>query len=87
MRTNLNAILLAVGLFAAVPAAARTYDPRYPVCIEVYTIDGSTIDCSFTSIAQCAATASGQAAQCYANPYGVQSRQPGLGPSPPRRNR
>ena len=87
MRTNMNAILLAGGLFAAVPAAAQTYDPRYPVCIEVYTIDGSTIDCSFTSMAQCAATASGQAAQCYANPYVVQSRQPGLGPSPPRRNR
>ena len=87
MRTNLNAILLAVGLFAAVPATAQTYDPRYPVCIEVYTIDGSTIDCSFTSIAQCAATASGQAARCYANPHVMQSRQPGLGPSPPRRNR
>src|SRR6266702_5746091 len=87
MRTIMNKILLVGGLFAAVPATAQTYDPRYPVCIEVYTIDGSTIDCSFKSIAQCAATASGQAAQCYANPYVVQSRQPGLGPSPPRRNR
>lgn len=87
MRTIKNAILLVGGLFAAFPAAAQTYDPRYPVCIEVYTIDGSTIDCSFTSMAQCAAAASGQAAQCYANPYVVQSRQPGLGPSPPRRNR
>ncbi|WP_426609143.1 DUF3551 domain-containing protein [Bradyrhizobium sp. McL0616] len=86
MRTIMNAILLAGGWFAAAPAAAQTYDPRYPVCIEVYTIDGSTIDCSFTSMAQCTATASGQAAQCYANPYARQSRQPGLGPSPPRRN-
>ena len=27
------------------------------------------IDCSFTSIAQCNATASGRGAQCFANPY------------------
>jgi hypothetical protein len=57
-------------------------------CIEVYTIDGSAIDCSFTTMAQCAATASGQSAQCYANPYyAMQNRQPGPGPSPPRRSR
>ncbi|MET4390245.1 hypothetical protein ABIB73_006027 [Bradyrhizobium sp. F1.4.3] len=87
MRTIMNAILLVGGLFAASAAAAQTYDPRYPVCIEVYTIDGSTIDCAFTSIVQCAATASGQAAQCYANPYVMQGRQPAPGPSPPRRNR
>jgi len=92
VRPILNAILLVAGLpgmalMGAGPAAAQTYDPRYPVCMEVYTIDGSSIDCSFTSIAQCAATASGQSAQCYANPYAVQGRQPGLGPSPPRRNR
>ena len=36
---------------------------------------------------QCAATASGQAAQCDANPYAMQSRQTASGPSPPRRNR
>jgi hypothetical protein len=83
----LAAGLLAAGLFGAMPAAAQTYDPRYPVCIEVYTIDGSAIDCSFATMAQCAATASGQSAQCYANPYAGQNRQPGPGPSPPRRNR
>ncbi|MGT2436254.1 DUF3551 domain-containing protein [Bradyrhizobium betae] len=92
MRPIMNAILLVAGLpgvalIGAGPAAAQTYDPRYPICMEVYTIDGSSIDCSFTSIAQCAMTASGQSAQCYANPYAVKSRQPGLGPSPPRRNR
>jgi len=87
----MNAILLVAGLLgtalAGAPARAQTYDPRYPVCIEIYTIDGSSIDCSFTSIAQCAATASGQSAQCYANPYALRSRPPGPGPSPPRRNR
>jgi hypothetical protein len=84
----LAAGLLAAGLFGATPAAAQTYDPRYPVCIEVYTIDGSAIDCSFTTMAQCAATASGQSTQCYANPYyAMQNCQPGPGPSPPRRSR
>jgi hypothetical protein len=83
----LAAGLLAAGLFGATPTAAQTYDPRYPVCMEVYTVDGSTIDCSFTTMAQCAATASGQSAQCYPNPYAAQSRQPGPIPSPPRRSR
>lgn len=32
------------------PAAARTDDPRYPVCIGVYSIAGSTIDCAFRSV-------------------------------------
>ncbi|MCK1386383.1 DUF3551 domain-containing protein [Bradyrhizobium sp. 21] len=91
MRRIMNAILLVAGLLGAAavgaPLEAQTYDPRYPVCIEVYTIDGRSIDCSFMSIAQCAATASGQSAQCYANPYATQSRQPSPIPSPPRRNR
>jgi hypothetical protein len=87
-----NAILLVVGclgagLLGAAPTAAQTYDPRHPVCIEIYTIDGRSIDCSFATIAQCAATASGQSAQCYANPYARQSRQLSPVPSPPRRSR
>ena len=24
----------------AVPARAQTYDPGYPVCLQVYTVDG-----------------------------------------------
>ena len=90
MARFMNAILLVAGLsaaslFGAGPTHAQTYDPRYPVCIEIYTIDGSTIDCSFTSMPQCAATASGQSAQCYANPYAMRNRRPGL--SLPRQNR
>ncbi|MET4722204.1 hypothetical protein ABIF63_006310 [Bradyrhizobium japonicum] len=58
MRSIRNAILLVAGLpgmalLTTAPARSQTYDPRYPVCIEIYTIDGSSIDCSFTSIAQC----------------------------------
>ena len=54
----------------AVPARAQTYDPKYPVCLQVY--DDMThfyFDCSFTSMPQCAASASGRYAQCVVNPY------------------
>ena len=34
-----------------------------------YTRDGTSIGCGFTSLAQCQESASGLAAQCYANPY------------------
>lgn len=58
MPSVMKAILLVPGLLVAnllggLSAAAQTYDPRYPVCIEIYTVDGSTIDCSFTTIVQC----------------------------------
>ena len=56
-------------ILASSPTLAQTYDPRYPVCIEVYTIDGSSIGCGYTTMAECRATASGLAAQCFANPY------------------
>ena len=57
-------------LLAALPAQAQTYDPRYPVCLDVVVMDGGQyIDCSFTSKAQCDAAASGRPAKCIANPY------------------
>jgi Protein of unknown function (DUF3551) len=52
------------------PARAQAYDPRYPVCLQVYDdIAHTTIDCSFTSMPQCGATASGRFASCVVNPY------------------
>ena len=48
---------------------AQTYDPNYPVCIQGYGIGGSHIDCSYASLPQCQASASGLSAQCFANPY------------------
>ncbi|WP_456777015.1 DUF3551 domain-containing protein [Bradyrhizobium sp. USDA 4369] len=53
-------------------AGAQIYDPRFPICMKVY--DGSLgggewIDCSYTSLPQCQATASGRAAMCVVNPY------------------
>ena len=59
---------LAIGM-AAAPAKAQTYDPRQPVCLQTYGIDGGTIECDFASLPQCAASASGRAAQCITNPY------------------
>jgi hypothetical protein len=70
--------ILTIGMMlAAASARAQTYDPGYPVCLQTYGIDGSYIECSFTSLAPCAASASGRAAQCLTNPYFAQgSRKP-----------
>jgi Protein of unknown function (DUF3551) len=61
--------ILAIGtLSAAAPASAQTYDPSYPVCLHVYG-RVSYYECRYTSLPQCAASASGRAAQCLVNPY------------------
>ena len=65
--------ILAIGMMlVAAPTRAQTYDPNYPVCLQTYAIGGGYIDCSFTSLAQCEASASGRAAQCLTNPYFAQ---------------
>jgi hypothetical protein len=54
-------IVLGIGMTCTTtPAMAQTYDPNYPVSIEKYSIGGGYIDCSFTSMPQCKATASGR---------------------------
>jgi hypothetical protein len=63
-------MILAIGtIAAATPLQAQTYDPNYPVCLQVYDRDGNYISCGYTSIPQCQASASGRAAQCITNPY------------------
>jgi Protein of unknown function (DUF3551) len=60
--------LLAIGFltgFATSPAAAE--DGAF--CINGFNYDGGLGDCSFSSYAQCEATASGTANTCLANPY------------------
>ena len=60
---------VALGMsFAAAPASAQTYGSGYPVCLHVYG-PATYYDCSYASIAQCNASASGRAAQCVVNPY------------------
>jgi hypothetical protein len=54
----------------ATSVQAQMYDPSYPVCMHVYgELEGERMDCIFTSLAQCAATASGRSATCLINPY------------------
>ena len=65
-----SGVVLGGAVLAATSASAQTYDPKYPVCMTVIEWGGGAhIDCSFTSIRQCKASASGRAAQCDANPY------------------
>ena len=62
-------------ILAVAPAAAQRYDPNYPFCLQVWEWGGSSpIYCSYTSLEQCQATASGLSATCYANPYWSQGR-------------
>jgi len=57
-------------------ARAQTYDPRYPVCLQVYQgWNDYYFECGFTSIAQCNASASGRSAQCIVNPYYAGGKQ------------
>ncbi|TFV36065.1 DUF3551 domain-containing protein [Bradyrhizobium frederickii] len=76
MRLSILTLPAIATLFVAAPADAQRYDPRYPVCMHVYTdggigggSGGDYFDCSFTSMPQCRATASGRAASCDVNPY------------------
>jgi uncharacterized protein DUF3551 len=68
MRT-MAGLILTVAALAAVPARAQTYDPAYPVCLQVYGLDGDYVACGYTSMDQCRLTAAGRAAQCIANPF------------------
>jgi len=63
--------ILAIGtVSAAGQARAQTYDPAFPICMHVVTWGGGAYeDCTFTTLDQCAMSASGRAAQCNINPY------------------
>jgi hypothetical protein len=69
MRIPALAILTIATILTAAPARAQTYGPDYPVCLQTYGIEGGYIECGYTSLAQCAQSASGRAAQCIINPY------------------
>ena len=67
MRAAMSAAMLCWAAVAvgASPAAARDY----PFCIKGCDFAAGRGDCSFSSYAQCQATASGRDATCAANPY------------------
>ncbi len=70
MRIPALVILAVMAVQIAPPAQAQTYDPNYPVCLQVYDdMVHYYFECSYTSMAQCAASASGRSAQCVVNPY------------------
>jgi hypothetical protein len=77
--------ILALTIFAigaisvAAPARAQAYDPNYPVCLHVYG-PVSYYDCRYTSLAQCARSASGRSAGCVVNPYVANAYEEPLGP-------
>jgi Protein of unknown function (DUF3551) len=85
MRIPALAVLAIATAFAASPARAQTYDPAYPVCLQIYQgyVD-YYFECAYTSIPQCQMSASGRAAQCVVNPYYKGGKKP---PRKPRKQR
>jgi Protein of unknown function (DUF3551) len=69
LRIAALAILTSAMVLTAAPARAQTYNPDYPVCLRAYGLEGGYIECDYTSLPQCAQSASGRAAQCIINPY------------------
>jgi hypothetical protein len=67
------AILALAAVASAGSVNAQRYDPAYPVFMHVVAgLSGHRMDCIFTSLDQCAATASGRGGSCLINPYLVQ---------------
>ena len=73
MRVLTMAILTAAAVATTAAAHAQTYDPDYPVCMQVFGRI-NYFDCRYTSLSQCNATASGRSAECLINPYYVDRR-------------
>lgn len=66
--------LVVIGpLFTGGLARAQTYDPRYPVCMQIYGPVGY-FDCGYASLAQCRFLAVGRSASCVVNPYFTQKK-------------
>ncbi|WFU76769.1 MULTISPECIES: DUF3551 domain-containing protein [unclassified Bradyrhizobium] len=66
--------LAAIGtLLVSAHARAQTYDPSYPVCMQIYGQVGY-FDCRYTSLEQCKFLAVGRSASCVVNPYFAQSK-------------
>jgi len=62
--------ILAATIALPAPARAQTFDPSYPVCLQIYqSIADFYYECRYRTMAQCAASASGRSAQCMVNPY------------------
>ncbi|OPY97066.1 hypothetical protein A5906_37015 [Bradyrhizobium sacchari] len=73
MRSAWLALVATGTLFVNAPAHAQTYDPSYPICMQIYGQVGY-FDCRYTSLAQCKYLAVGRSASCVVNPYYPQPR-------------
>ena len=69
MDTLARCLFLVAMVPAAAPTAAQTYGSTSPFCVQSFGIGGGGIDCSYASMDQCRASASGRAAECITNPY------------------
>ncbi len=70
MRVLALVIFMIGAISVTVEARAQTYDPAFPVCAHTIPFGGGSYeDCSYYTMAQCAMSASGRAAQCNLNPY------------------
>src|SRR5215203_4170692 len=78
MRILALAILAVATVSAAPPARAQTYDPKYPVCLQVNKgWNDYYFECSYTSLAQCNISASGRSAYCLVKPCYTGAKSPG----------
>lgn len=75
MKSHAFAAAMTSAAFAAMlmlpaPSQAQTYDPAYPVCLQIYqSMTDYYFECAYTSMPQCQASASGRNASCVVNPY------------------
>ena len=85
LKAAIVSTVLAGVLALATPAQAQTYDPKYPVCLQIYySIADFYFECAYTSMPQCQASASGRNASCVINPYygGANARRGKKQPGP-----
>ena len=77
--------ILAASFALSAPARAQTYDPAYPVCLQVYQgfVD-YYFECAYQTMAQCQMSASGRSASCVVNPYYKGRAAPGPRRKKPR---
>jgi len=81
MRALALAIVALGAVYAATPARAQTYDPAYPVCLQVYQgMVDYYFECAYQTMGQCQASASGRSASCVVNPYYHGVQRPGTPP-------
>ncbi len=68
MRSARLALAVTALLLAGGTARAQTYDPSFPVCMQIYgPVD--YFDCRYDTLEQCRYLAVGRSATCVVNPH------------------